>query len=39
MQKIKYIKSIVVIAIIIITAFTISMLNSNKITLIINNKR
>lgn len=38
MQKIKYIKSIVVIAIIIITAFTISMLNSNKITLIINNK-
>ena len=38
MPKIKYIKSIIVIAIIIITAFATSMLNSNKITLIINNK-
>lgn len=38
MPKIKYIKSIIVIAIIIITAFATSMLNSNKIILIINNK-
>ena len=38
MKKIKHIKSIIIIVIIVIITFVTSMLNSNRITLIINNK-